>query len=227
MSTYSDEWFEGWCRTCSAPRRVREFAGFGDLCADCYFDRRRMLREQFRAAPGSGTHVGRAANSAGRVLGALTRSALFGLRGAKRLVTAGPVALSRFVGAFGSRSGVERPRSKDAAPPIPPAEPEIRSIVIEELQRVQEADDRPSIAELEERVRSMSTMIETLKQRIGELSKRGPVSEADVMSAVGSLDSAEPLTHGERAVLVTVFRRNVALQKPDLAEADLKQSIAK
>jgi len=72
---------------------------------------------------------------------------------------------------------------------------------------------------LEERLQIMAQTILALQERINELSARGPISEADMWEAVDSLKAAESLTNDERAVLVRVFRQNVALQKPELVGA--------
>ena len=93
---------------------------------------------------------------------------------------------------------------------------EIRSIIVEELTRLQAAEGKAAILNLEKRVRFMAETIEALQHKIVELSARGPVSEADMWEAVGSLEAAESLTDDERAILVNVFRQNITLQKPEL-----------
>ena len=59
---------------------------------------------------------------------------------------------------------------------------------------------------------------------ISSLSARGPISEADIWEAVRSLEAAESLTNDERAILVNVFRQNIALQKPELIGAAVDES---
>jgi len=93
---------------------------------------------------------------------------------------------------------------------------EIRSIIAEELARLQAAEEKAALLNLEKRVRFMAETIEALQNRIMELSACGPVSEADMWEAVDSLDAAESLTDDERAILVNVFRQNITLQKPEL-----------
>ena len=92
----------------------------------------------------------------------------------------------------------------------------IRSIVIEELARLQNADGKVTLLGLEKRVQLMAKAIEALQNKIAEMSIRGPVSETDMWEAMGSLEAAELLTNDERAMLVNVFRQNIALQKPEL-----------
>ena len=96
---------------------------------------------------------------------------------------------------------------------------EIRSIIIEEMARLQPAEGKVTLLELEKRMRFMAEAIEALQNKIVELSARGPVSEADMWEAMGSLEAAEFLTRDERAMLVNVFRQNIALQKPELVGA--------
>jgi len=92
----------------------------------------------------------------------------------------------------------------------------IRSIVIEELARLQNAEGKVTLLGLEKRVQLMAEAIEALQNKIAEMSIRGPVSETDMWEAMGSLEAAELLTNDERAMLVNVFRQNIALQKPEL-----------
>jgi len=95
----------------------------------------------------------------------------------------------------------------------------IRSIVTEELIRLVGKETELTRTKLEERLQVMAETILALQERINELSARGPISEADMWEAVDSLKAAESLTNDERAVLVKVFRQNVALQKPELVGA--------
>jgi len=95
----------------------------------------------------------------------------------------------------------------------------IRSIVTEELIRLVGEETELTRTKLEERLQIMAQTILALQERINELSARGPISEADMWEAVDSLKAAESLTNDERAVLVRVFRQNVALQKPELVGA--------
>jgi len=95
----------------------------------------------------------------------------------------------------------------------------IRSIVTEELIRLVGKETELTRTKLEERLQVMAEAILALQERIDELSAHGPISEADMWKAMGSLKAAEPLTNDERSVLVNVFRQNIALQKPGLVDA--------
>jgi len=94
----------------------------------------------------------------------------------------------------------------------------IRSIVTEELIRLVGKETELTRTKLEERLQVMAETILALQERINELSARGPISEADMWEAVGSLEAAESLTDDERAILVNVFRQNIELQKPKLVD---------
>jgi hypothetical protein len=98
-----------------------------------------------------------------------------------------------------------------------PARESIRAVVVEEMMRLQMGTKGLSLLALERRLRFMADMIEALQERIGELSARGPVSEGDVWKEMSSLESADSLNNDERALLVDIFRRNMALQKPQTA----------
>jgi hypothetical protein len=92
----------------------------------------------------------------------------------------------------------------------------IRAIVTEELIHLVGKETELTQRKLEERLQVMTQTILALQERINELSARGPISEADMWEAVGSVEAAEFLTDDERAILVNVFRQNIALQKPKL-----------
>jgi len=94
----------------------------------------------------------------------------------------------------------------------------IRSIVTEELIRLVGKETELTRTKLEERLQVMAETILALQERINELTARGPISEADMWEAVGSLEAAESLTDDERAILVNVFKHNIALQKPKLVD---------
>jgi hypothetical protein len=85
------------------------------------------------------------------------------------------------------------------------------------MMRLQMGTKGLSLLELEKRLRFMADTIEALQKRIGELSARGPVSEGDVWKEMSSLESADCLSNDEQALLVGIFRRNMALQKPQAA----------
>jgi len=91
----------------------------------------------------------------------------------------------------------------------------VRTIVTEELIRLMEAE---GLAEekLEQRLQVMAETIVALQKKIDELVARGHISETDVLDAMDSLKTARSLTNDEKAVLVNVFRQNIALQKPEL-----------
>ena len=102
----------------------------------------------------------------------------------------------------------------------------IRSIVIEELTRLVGKEIELTGTKFEERLQVMAETILALQEKINELSAHGPVSEADMWEAVRSLEAAESLTNNERAILVNVFRQNIALQKPELVGAAVDESIS-
>ena len=91
----------------------------------------------------------------------------------------------------------------------------VRTIVTEELIRLLGAE---GLAEekLEQRLQVMAETILALQERIDELVARGHISETDMLDAMDSLKTARSLTNDEKAVLVNVFRQNIALQKPEL-----------
>jgi hypothetical protein len=90
-----------------------------------------------------------------------------------------------------------------------------RSIVTEELIRLLKAEGLGE-KKLEQRLQVMAETIVALQERIDELVDQGCVSETDVLDAMDSLETAGSLSSDEKAVLVNVFRQNIALQKPEL-----------
>jgi len=100
----------------------------------------------------------------------------------------------------------------------------IRAIVVDELKRFPAKEVELTGAELEERLQLMAETILALQEKINELSARGPVSETDMLEAMDSLKAAESLTDDERAILATVFRQNIAIQKPDLIDIPVMQN---
>jgi hypothetical protein len=94
----------------------------------------------------------------------------------------------------------------------------IRTIVLEELARSQGADQRITLAELEERLRLMADTIEAIQKRILELSGRGLEHEALVSAAMASVENVSLLNEEERVILTNIFRQNVAIQKPELVD---------
>jgi len=71
-------------------------------------------------------------------------------------------------------------------------------------------------ASLEQRLQVMAEAILALQKRLDELVAGGHISGRDVLEAMASLKVANSLTNNEKAVLVNVFRQNIALQKPKL-----------
>ena len=138
--------------------------------------------------------------------------------GMGRLIGGSFSALGSLRKALGKSIGKLRPRS---------SREKIRSVVIDELTRLAVGDAELAGAKLEERLQVMAETILALQKRINELSVRGPVSETDMWEAMSSLKAAESLTDDERAILVTVFRQNIAIQKPDLIDTAVVQNSLK
>ena len=46
----------------------------------------------------------------------------------------------------------------------------------------------------------------------------GHISQTDMLEAMDSIKTADPLNNDERTVLANVFRQNIALQKPELVD---------
>ena len=112
------------------------------------------------------------------------------------------------------RKTVEKQR-----PPSPGTE--VRSIVIEELARLQGEKERITLPELEKRLQFMAETIETLQKKIAELtelSARGLTSETLVTAAIASVEGAEFLSDEEKAILASIFRQNITIQKPYLID---------
>ena len=148
-------------------------------------------------------------------LGSATRTARDGFWNVGKLIREAPGALLRCPQTIGRRiRGASPGRAEERSLP---AREDIRSIVIEEMARLQVATKGLTLLDLEKRLRRMADTIESLQKRINELGTRGPVSEADVWKEMNSLESADSLTNDERTLLVGVFRRNMALQKPEVA----------
>ena len=96
----------------------------------------------------------------------------------------------------------------------------VRTIVTEELMRLMGAEGLAG-ENLEQRLQVMAETIVALQQRIDELVAQGYVSETDVLDAMDSLETAKSLSNDEKAVLVNVFRQNIALQKPELVGTEI------
>lgn len=99
---------------------------------------------------------------------------------------------------------------------------EIRSVVIEELSRLQtaggKAGGKVALPKLEKRVQFMAETIEAIQNKISELSARGLPRETLVSAAIDSVEDVEFLGDEERAVLASIFRQNLAVQKPHLID---------
>jgi len=99
----------------------------------------------------------------------------------------------------------------------------IRSIVTEELTLLIAEQTKLTGAELQEHLQVMAEAIESLQEKIAELSAHGPISQADVFKAMGSLKAAASLNDDERAILANIFRQNIAIQKPELIDTAVER----
>ena len=88
----------------------------------------------------------------------------------------------------------------------------VRTTVTEELMHAEAHTE----ASLEQRLQVMAETILALQKRLDELVAGGHISGRDILEAMASLKVADSLTDNEKAVLVNVFRQNIALQKPKL-----------
>ena len=100
----------------------------------------------------------------------------------------------------------------------------IRAIVIEELTHLPAKEAELSGTDFEKRLQLMADTILALQKKINELGFGGQVSETDMFEAMDSLKATELLTEDERAILVTVFRQNIAIQKPNLIDTPIIQN---
>lgn len=94
----------------------------------------------------------------------------------------------------------------------------IRSLVSEELSRLTSEDAALAEVKIEERLKAIAEALRALQEKIDELSAHGPVREADMRKAMGSVKAIETLSKDEKAILMNVFRQNIALQRPDLID---------
>jgi hypothetical protein len=92
---------------------------------------------------------------------------------------------------------------------------DVRNIVTEELIRLMGAEGLVE-EKLDQRLQVMTETIVALQKRIDELAARGHISKTDMLDAMDSLETARSLSNDEKAVLINVFRQNIALQKPEL-----------
>lgn len=97
----------------------------------------------------------------------------------------------------------------------------IRHIVIEEFTRLVYRDTELTGTELDKRLHVLAETIIVLQERIDGLSTRGPVGEAGRWRETGPLGGTAPVTNDERAILVNIFRQNIALQRPDVVHASV------
>jgi len=131
-------------------------------------------------------------------------------------------------GSFSALSSARRALRESVAKLRPQSSREkIRAIVIDELTHLMAGEAELTGTKLEERLQLMAETILALQEKINELSARGPVSETDMWEAMSSLKAAESLTDDERAILATVFRQNIAIQKPDLIDTPVVQNSLK
>ncbi|NQV33021.1 MAG: hypothetical protein HQ515_10020 [Phycisphaeraceae bacterium] len=110
---------------------------------------------------------------------------------------------------FGSRQPVQVDRPDDPRQ-------EIREVVLEEIRRLQSQNKRMSLLEMEKRLSVMTKTVVLMQKKLNELSAEGPVSDADMFRVIGSIDTGQSLTQGEKSMLANVFRQNVVLQKPEM-----------
>jgi len=114
-----------------------------------------------------------------------------------------------------------RPRREELPVPeekAPDFREEIRSIVTEELARSRAAEPCVTLAEIEKRLRLMADTIEAIQKKIAELSDHGLEEEELVSTAMAWVDNVNLLNDGERALLTTIFRQNMEIQKPQRAK---------
>ncbi len=102
----------------------------------------------------------------------------------------------------------------------------IRRIVVQQLSRLQGDEGMITREEFEERLQRLVASILALQQKIDELSVHGPVSEAVLSQAIASVSAAESLGEEEKSVLASIFRHNIAIQKPDLLDSFVSETAA-
>lgn len=116
---------------------------------------------------------------------------------------------------------VEQPVVEEKLPEeeAPDLRDEIRTIVAEELARARTAEPCGTVAAVEKRLRLMADTMDAIQKRMVELSAHGVEQEDLVSNAMAWVDNVNLLNDGERALLTTIFRQNMALQKPQRARA--------
>jgi len=100
-----------------------------------------------------------------------------------------------------------------------------RTTVTEERMHLRDTEAHTQ-ASLEQRLQVMAEAILALQKRLDELVAGGHISGRDVLEAMASLKVADSLTDNEKAVLVNVFRQNIALQKPKLINTAADNSMS-
>lgn len=95
----------------------------------------------------------------------------------------------------------------------------IRRIVVQEANRLMGTKGAITREEFDERLQHLVTSIVSLQQKIDELRTQGPVTEAALYGAIETVSAAEPLDEEEKAVLASIFRQNVAIQRPELVRS--------
>ena len=90
----------------------------------------------------------------------------------------------------------------------------IRAIVIEELK--EQLGD-------ENRLQIMTDAIFALQTKLAQLGASGNLDELALLNAMHSLKVVERLSDEEKFLLTSVFRQNVAIQKPELTEACMSE----
>ncbi len=100
----------------------------------------------------------------------------------------------------------------------------IRRIVVQQLTRLLSSEGMITREEFEERLQRLVASILALQQKIDELSVHGPVSEAALSQAIASVSAAESLGEEEKSVLASIFRHNIAIQKPELLDSFVSET---
>ena len=89
-----------------------------------------------------------------------------------------------------------------------------------EAQLRAEIDKRKKEGEYSKRQSdAIKAVCERLRTQIGELSTRHPVGESDMLLATDSVKAVASVNVDENAILESVFRQNMMLQKPKLHSA--------
>ncbi|HUV40670.1 MAG TPA: hypothetical protein VMW23_02635 [Sedimentisphaerales bacterium] len=119
---------------------------------------------------------------------------------------------------FGSAQKAVRQSTVKFHPRRQPKKTE-QSLTTQELMRLVHQEAELTQTKLEHRLQIMAETIQALEKKITPLSAAGPVTEADMWQAMACLKGAQSLTSDEKALLASVFRDNIAIQKPELVAA--------